>query len=501
VADRYFVGDTDSDWNDASNWAASSGGAGGAGVPGSSDKAILDGNSPDCTCDVAPNVSGVDLQAAFANTLDMNGFALTVGSGGFSQAGGTFSGSTETLDFNGAFTLSGGAFTSTSGELKLAGNATFSGGTFTHNSGTVRNDADATFTFTVSPVFNDAIIQHAGNLTVNSGVWDIDGDLTIGGINVLQGTGSITVAGDLTSNDASGVIGVLKIELDGTGTQNVGGTGGYLPKIKINKASGDVEINADIHVFGGWEWVAGTINWNSHQVAFRSGSQTIDAGSEHFYDVQFNTAGNLTFVGTVYIDNDLLISAANALQTGTLRVRGDIDTRDDSLSVATATIIIDGTGDQVLSSSDGTGVVCNLQIDKSSGTLTILDTIRMQGTSFTYTAGTVDASGSKIVFYTSINAITPGAMKFGDVQFHTSAGTVTITGTLDIDGNLSITRVATLNGGGIKLAGRLTTSDSTVTGTATIELDGSGDQEIDCSGGCHISRISPLAQTLSSFQA
>ena len=64
MADRYFVGDTDNDWNDANNWSSSSGGAGGAGVPGNTDKAIFDGNSPDCTVDsgYSPDVGGLEPQ-------------------------------------------------------------------------------------------------------------------------------------------------------------------------------------------------------------------------------------------------------------------------------------------------------------------------------------------------------------------------------------------------------------------------------------------------------
>ena len=40
---RYWVAATELTWNDANNWSYGSGGAGGAGIPGASDTAILDG--------------------------------------------------------------------------------------------------------------------------------------------------------------------------------------------------------------------------------------------------------------------------------------------------------------------------------------------------------------------------------------------------------------------------------------------------------------------------
>lgn len=64
MADRFFVGDTDNDWNDSNNWSGTSGGGGGAGVPGTGDPAILDGNSPTAiTIDVNANCASLDASA------------------------------------------------------------------------------------------------------------------------------------------------------------------------------------------------------------------------------------------------------------------------------------------------------------------------------------------------------------------------------------------------------------------------------------------------------
>jgi hypothetical protein len=280
VADRYFVGDTDSDWNDASNWAASSGGAGGAGVPGSADKAILDGNSPDCTCDVAPEVNELELQAGFGNTLDLNGYALTVGSGGFSQAGGTFNGSTQTITLNGDFTLTGGTFNATSGTLDASLDnlvSTFSGGTFNHSSGLYKMGG-GTLDINVAVSFYDFELAKQGAdifFDITGGSWDVAGDFTLtnaGNLTMTPTNTAMTLAGDWHGNDSYvPVSSSWIIEFDGTGAQSV--DGGYdIPGVKINKASGTLSFNSDISVrSSSWEWVQGTVDYKTFKVIFAAG--------------------------------------------------------------------------------------------------------------------------------------------------------------------------------------------------------------------------------------
>lgn len=82
MANRFFVGDVDADFNDAGNWAATSGGAGGASIPGVADDVFFDANSPDCDLDVNPNVLSVDF-TAYINEIDgLVAAIFFVGSGG-----------------------------------------------------------------------------------------------------------------------------------------------------------------------------------------------------------------------------------------------------------------------------------------------------------------------------------------------------------------------------------------------------------------------------------
>lgn len=78
MASRYWVGGT-GNWNVSGNWASSSGGSGGAGVPGSSDDAIFDSSSGTGTCTVNVAVDIVNLTCTgFTGTLDQNGYTMQI---------------------------------------------------------------------------------------------------------------------------------------------------------------------------------------------------------------------------------------------------------------------------------------------------------------------------------------------------------------------------------------------------------------------------------------
>ena len=78
----YYVGTGTSGsptgWNSSSLWSLSSGGSGGAGIPGSADTAIFDSHSGYCTLDVAMNITTLTLNTGFANTLSFGSFGSTV---------------------------------------------------------------------------------------------------------------------------------------------------------------------------------------------------------------------------------------------------------------------------------------------------------------------------------------------------------------------------------------------------------------------------------------
>ena len=181
AAVKYAVGTT---WNSTGNWSTTSGGAGGAGVPGAADVATFDANSPNMSIDANANVLGVNILGTYANALTQSStYTITVGTSNWTQAGGAFAGGSGAITFNGAFALSGGTFTSTSGILTTRNNWTYSSGTFGHNNGTVAFVALA----------NTSVI-YSGSLTL----WNVT--YAPGGISgsVDLSSGTVTVLGALT---------------------------------------------------------------------------------------------------------------------------------------------------------------------------------------------------------------------------------------------------------------------------------------------------------------
>ncbi len=79
LGQRFWVAGTPGNWNNTANWSATSGGAGGASVPGPADLAVFNGAggaNGNCTLDIAPNVAGITVNG-YTGTIDLNGFDLT----------------------------------------------------------------------------------------------------------------------------------------------------------------------------------------------------------------------------------------------------------------------------------------------------------------------------------------------------------------------------------------------------------------------------------------
>ena len=75
---RYWVASTSSNWNNTANWSATSGGIGGASVPGASDAVVFNGTGGlqgNCILDIAPTVSSITVNG-YSGTIDLNGFNL-----------------------------------------------------------------------------------------------------------------------------------------------------------------------------------------------------------------------------------------------------------------------------------------------------------------------------------------------------------------------------------------------------------------------------------------
>ena len=181
---RYWVASSAGSWNDTANWSTTSGGAGGSSVPGSTEDAYFDGSGNGaCTINATVNVKGLILEG-YSGTITQGSYAVTVGTDGYSQASGTFTGSGagSAVTVNGIYKLAGGVFTGTSGTLTVAGNFTKTNGTFAHNSGTTKMTGYGS-TFTSGGTTFGSLTFYSTAYTANPYVLADDfvvaGDLTI----------------------------------------------------------------------------------------------------------------------------------------------------------------------------------------------------------------------------------------------------------------------------------------------------------------------------------
>ena len=102
AADRYWIGTSVSDsWSSTSFWSTTSGGAGGASVPGSGDNAIFDANSSSATMPAGDMIlNGLDIQATYpgGNTVTLTTGTLKA-TDAFRHAAGTMDTNGGTVQF------------------------------------------------------------------------------------------------------------------------------------------------------------------------------------------------------------------------------------------------------------------------------------------------------------------------------------------------------------------------------------------------------------------
>ncbi len=281
-------------------------------------------------------------------------------------------------------------------------------------------------TITTSAVHNlgDVEFYGAGASTTftTPALFNITGTLYFTGnsyFTVLGGTanakGNITVTNSYPSNQ--GHTGTFNI--NGTANQNFTGQTtiyeGRLPNVTINKASGTLYLINYITEECSWTYTTGTVDYssNANRVIFVSNGKTITTSANHtigdaeFYGTGSNTtlttpsgftiAGNLYITGTSY----------GTLLGGTANAQGNITVTNSYAgnNGHTATININGSANQLFTGEGtaGTGMLPNIVINKTGGTLTLAAPVISAEDSWTYTAGTVDPNSdtSSVVFYNS----------------------------------------------------------------------------------------------------
>jgi hypothetical protein len=140
AATYYFVGTSGGNTSNPNSWTTTdptSCTGGGAGTPTTGDLVVFDADCDNnATINQSLSVDGVVIESGYAGAITQNQ-TVTVGSSGFSLAGGTWTGNTNNMTVNGYFSVTGGTFTAPTTTLSVTGNFSRTGGTFSSNSGTV----------------------------------------------------------------------------------------------------------------------------------------------------------------------------------------------------------------------------------------------------------------------------------------------------------------------------------------------------------------------------
>lgn len=237
MASRFWVGGTGTwDASDTTHWSATTGGAGGASVPGSSDTVTFDGSSGGGTVTVNTNItlsSAVPAftMGAFTGTIDFATNNNNISAGGFSFTGT----GTRTLNMgNGTWTATGvnGQVLNCQTVTNFTLNANSS--TFVFNGDTTTSNRAINFgttaNFAGGGTYNNVTISNssANSLPIdmtNAGAFTIGGTLTFTNVrNVRLPAATATVTGAITFSGATNAPAILYGSGLGAPTLSVGAT-------------------------------------------------------------------------------------------------------------------------------------------------------------------------------------------------------------------------------------------------------------------------------------
>ncbi|KPJ70380.1 MAG: hypothetical protein AMS14_10880, partial [Planctomycetes bacterium DG_20] len=315
------------DWNTAAHWSQSDGGGGDGWVPTASDEARFTSNSINMSLSANGVCLKLNLSAGTTAQLDLNDFNLDISSGGFTQAAGTV--------------LAG------SGQINCYGDCVITGGTFTAETSTFYFDGQATTLNASGVSFNHVKIDLAGSyvFTVSANC-DIAGDFHGLNMGSISGGATITLAGDIYSDDVT-FGGNVTIEFDGGTDQTIYPNLSYqmIPSVKINKGGGTLYLDDNITVGGNWERTAGTLDLQGHGVKIqRSANVTVNDGTTVFNDFTIAILGyHLTNSAVLQTSGTFKIETINQLNGSNVKCTGDIQSID-TLVGGSSTIEVCGSG-------------------------------------------------------------------------------------------------------------------------------------------------------------
>ena len=437
MADRFWVRLAISgtgNWSDTANWSATSGGAGGASVPGSGDVANFNLNGlASCRLNISIDVGGITSTTAYIGTIDAatDNLNHTLGTSGLEAAN-------TSLRLNmgsGTWTCAGNFdarnsanLNSVTSTLVLTGASKVLGNGVTYNNVTV--NALATYTLISATSTNlKNTLSLAGTLTAN-------GSLTF---TVNNGLVSVDVGGSLAGSGSVVCSAGVSINVTNNGTISVST---FTPRV----------VSA-----GTWTIQGSGTFASATTTLLINNSQTLIVGSD------------LTFTGDLVLWHTGGVNTFDLSGNHSITLEGDLSKLDGGGSLTwqkgTGTITLTGTANQ---SIDFNGeAVEDIDIDKAAGTVTLTGAVTTD--SLALTDGTLDIA--------AINPVVTG-------NYTQAAGTdVTGTGLIAVSGNFAINGTAgntcTFNGPDLDVTGTAEAHHTTATNS-----DASAGTEIDATDAC-----------------
>lgn len=399
MASRFWVGGTGTwDASDTSHWAATTGGASGASVPGAADTVTLDGSSGGGTVTMGaaynPTVVSITM-GAFTGTLDLSVNNNTPTMTTFSNTGTA----TRTLRMgSGTWTLTGSGTTiwscSDLSNLTLTQtgvvNANYSGSTGTRTlahgptGGIVARDINLSITagsdsVDLSTTFRAAHLNFtgfAGTLVQRS--MSLSGNLTLGAGMVVAGTTVSTITCAATS-----------------GTQTITSNGVQIKRaINLNGAGGTVTLADALSLGGGSSAMTLTVTNGTFNAA--NFNVTADIFSSSNSNTRTLTMGSgtwtLTGTGTVWDTSTITNLTLNA-NTSTIKIN---DASSSSKTFAAGALTYNnlwltglGTGTFIIGTSTSTTTFNDIKVDSGPHTVNVFagktlvaTTLTLSGTYF-----------------------------------------------------------------------------------------------------------------------
>jgi hypothetical protein len=516
ATEYYWAVSTPGNWNDPNNWAATSGGAGGFGVPSTlADRAHFDANGQgDCLVDGAITVRGIDTEPAYTGTITQSaGQLLHIGNQGFILDGGSFIGSDATIDLDGSIaTAVGTQFTATSGLFDVGAGALFTMyGDFDHNGGTLLFYGGRDINTAVGgTALNNVTVETAGSFTRlyvrGSGHLIVDGDWNFTGASPTEvNLGIVEMRGNLTADMTNLRGGSAVWRFTGTADQTITG---HLTDPGIYGFIGAVEIDKPSGTF----FTTGIVGFNralryyKGAVAFGTGAankciiyqSTTLEGNMTFSHLEYRASLGIATVAalpstTITCTNEFTFGGTFQLVTtgGDIDMLGDIVMNNPALSPQSTRLNIIGTTDQTItglpSEPTSQGFLGFMTIKKASGTLFLNGHIGFAH-HFNYDEGNVVAGtgiDDEVYLFSSTQSQFNGNLTLNDVTFKSenvySYG-VTLGSTLTVNGDLTFADALSMQitqAGTVDVKGDIYVNNDLLNGgAATIKLSGSTDQTV-----------------------